>query len=151
MLIGWFGGERFGEAVADVLLGSREPAGRLAQTGPATGDEAAIPTAIPVEGSVHYAEGVHVEYRSWLRTGELPAYPFGHGLGYTRWELREAQVPASLRPDEDLSVPVELANIGHRPGRQVGQVYLSRPVRRGPRRPVAPRVGGGQRRARGLP
>ena len=124
VLLGWFGGERFGEAVADVLLGRREPGGRLPTTWPATGDERAVLSGVPVDGAVVYAEGVHTGYRGWLRTGETPAYPFGHGLGYTTWELRSAHAAGG---EAEMTIEVELANTGARAGRQVVQVYLSRP------------------------
>jgi beta-glucosidase len=134
VLVGWFGGERFGEAVADVLLGVREPAGRLPTTWPATGTEKAVLSGTPAAGEVHYTEGVHVGYRGWLRTGEVPAYPFGHGLGYTSWELRSASAPERVEAGRPVEVRVELANTGARSGRQVVQVYLAgdgrdRPVR----------------------
>jgi beta-glucosidase len=124
VLLGWFGGERFGEAVADVLLGHREPGGRLPTTWPATGAERAVLSGVPVDGRLDYAEGLHVGHRGWLRSGETPAYPFGHGLGYTTWELRAAR--ATVSADGSVAVEVELANTGGRPGRQVVQVYLSR-------------------------
>ncbi|WP_219415074.1 beta-glucosidase family protein [Pseudonocardia nigra] len=127
VLLGWFGGERFGEAVADVLLGAREPAGRLPTTWPATGAESAVLSGFPSEGTVEYAEGIHIGHRGWLRSGETPAYPFGHGLGYTSWELRAARAPETVGTGEPVDVEVELANTGDRTGRQVVQVYLARP------------------------
>jgi beta-glucosidase len=126
VLLGWFGGERFGEAVADVLVGLREPGGRLPTTWPATGGEEAVRTGVPVDGAVVYDEGVHVGYRGWLGSGEEPAYPFGHGLGYTDWALRGVRVSSSAA-DRPVTVEVDLANTGNRPGRQVVQAYLSRP------------------------
>jgi beta-glucosidase len=119
VLLGWFGGEQCGAALADVLLGVREPGGRLPTTWPATGAERAVLTGVPTGGRVDYAEGVHVGHRGWLRTGETPAYPFGHGLGYTTWSLGPAVVTGR-------EVAVEVTNTGDRPGRQVVQVYLSR-------------------------
>ncbi len=41
----------------------------------------------PVDGKLHYDEGIHIGYRAWLKNRVDPAYPFGHGLGYTRWSL----------------------------------------------------------------
>ncbi|TCK21279.1 beta-glucosidase family protein [Pseudonocardia endophytica] len=119
VLLGWFGGERFGEAVADVLLGEREPGGRLPTTWPATGSESAVLTGVPDDGVLRYEEGLHAGYAGWLRSGEVPAYPFGHGLGYTSWTLDALTVDG---PD----VTVALTNTGTRAGRQVVQVYLSR-------------------------
>ncbi|MFK0113594.1 beta-glucosidase [Streptomyces sp. NPDC091217] len=127
VLLGWFGGERFGEALADVLLGVQEPGGRLSATWPATGSERSIATGVPVDGVLEYAEGIHIGHRAWLRNGEEPAYPFGHGLGYTEWGLLGVEVPESVTAEEPARIRVELVNIGDRTGRQVVQVYLSRP------------------------
>jgi beta-glucosidase len=119
VLLGWFGGEQCGAALADVLLGAREPGGRLPTTWPATGQEEAVLDGVPVDGRVAYDEGVHLGHRRWLRTGETPAYPFGHGLGYTTWAFGAATVTGS-------EVAVDVTNTGDRPGRQVVQVYLAR-------------------------
>ena len=48
-----------------------------------------------------------------------PAFPFGHGLGYTVWELSDLLVDGH-------DIEVTAANIGGRPGKQIIQVYLSR-------------------------
>ncbi|RZT87372.1 beta-glucosidase [Pseudonocardia sediminis] len=125
VLLGWFGGERFGEAVADVLLGAVEPGGRLPTTWPATGTEKAVLSGVPADGTLRYEEGVHVGHRNWLRTGETPAYPFGHGLGYTTWTL-DAATAGAPTSDGGVSAEVTLTNTGTRTGRQVVQAYLSR-------------------------
>ncbi|MEJ8279387.1 glycoside hydrolase family 3 C-terminal domain-containing protein [Pseudonocardia spirodelae] len=124
VLLGWFGGERFGEAVADVLLGVAEPGGRLPTTWPATGGERSVLSGVPGGGTLTYDEGVHVGYRNWLRRGETPAYPFGHGLGYTSWTLDDARTGRASA--DGVEVAVTLTNTGTRPGRQVVQAYLSR-------------------------
>ncbi|GAA4966976.1 glycoside hydrolase family 3 C-terminal domain-containing protein [Pseudonocardia tropica] len=124
VLLGWFGGERFGEAVADVLLGAAEPGGRLPTTWPATGEERSVLSGVPADGVLRYDEGVHVGHRNWLRHGETPAYPFGHGLGYTTWTLDDATT-GPWSPD-GVEVTVTLTNTGTRTGRQVVQAYLSR-------------------------
>lgn len=125
VLLGWFGGERFGDAVADVLLGHAEPGGRLPTTWPATGEERSVLSGRPTGGVLRYDEGVHVGHRNWLRHGETPAYPFGHGLGYTTWTLDDAV--AGPWSADGVAVTVTLTNTGDRAGRQVVQAYLSRP------------------------
>ncbi|TDE20045.1 glycoside hydrolase family 3 protein, partial [Nonomuraea mesophila] len=119
VLLGWFGGQEFGGALADVLLGTAEPGGRLPTTWP--GEEADVPVlqTAPVDGVVAYDEGVHVGYRAWLRAGAEPAYPFGHGLGYTTWELSDL----AAGPGQ---VSLTVRNTGERAGKHVVQVYLSR-------------------------
>ncbi|HEY0119259.1 MAG TPA: glycoside hydrolase family 3 C-terminal domain-containing protein [Cellulomonas sp.] len=122
---GWLGGQEWADALADALSGKVEPSGRLPWTLPARAEDVPVPNAVPVDGVVEYAEGVHVGYRSWERLGRTPAAPFGHGLGWTTWEYTSAQPSV----DEDgVVVAVTLTNTGRRRGREVVQVYVEPPV-----------------------
>jgi beta-glucosidase len=124
VLLGYFGGQEFGNAVADVLVGAAEPGGRLPTTWPAQIEDVPVLDCTPDdEGRLHYAEGVHVGYRAWLKAGTTPAYPFGHGLGYTTWGLSDLSAEAV---DGGAEVRVVVANTGGRAGKQVVQVYASR-------------------------
>jgi beta-glucosidase len=121
-LLAWFPGQEFGGALADVLLGRREPGGRLPTTWPAA-EDATLPSTTPVDGRLDYSEGLHVGYRRFLRDGDEPAYWFGHGLGYTTWSYDDLAVA----PEE---VAVTVTNTGARAGRELVQVYLARPESR---------------------
>lgn len=121
VLLTWFSGQEFGHGLADVLLGVREPGGRLPTTWPARQEDVPVLSTTPVDGALAYEEGVHVGYRAWLRTEVTPAFPFGHGLGYTTWDYADV---AQATVD---GVEVRLRNTGTRPGKEVVQVYLSRP------------------------
>lgn len=123
VLATWFPGEQGGAAIADVLLGRVEPGGRLPMTWPAADTDGPLLSTTPVDGVLDYAEGVHIGHRGWARAGVAPAYPFGHGLGYTTWELSD---PVAIAGDP-ARVAVTARNTGTRPGRQVVQAYLSRP------------------------
>jgi beta-glucosidase len=127
VLLGWFGGQEFGAALADVLLGVREPGGRLPTTWPA--DEAEVPVldTVPVDGVLRYDEGIHIGYRAWLRQSAAPAYWFGHGLGYTEFALGSVSAPASVRAGDTIPVEVEVANTGGRDGKTVVLVFAERP------------------------
>lgn len=127
VLLTWFGGQEFGHALADVLLGVVEPGGRLPTTWPAAEADVPVLATAPVDGVVRYDEGVHIGYRAWLRSGRTPAYPFGHGLGYTTWRLDDLRVPAEVPPEAGFDVTVEVTNTGGRAGKHVVQVYLARP------------------------
>ena len=83
---------------------------------------ATCPCSTPprVDGELDYTEGIHIGYRAWLTAGIEPAYPFGHGLGYTTWETSDLTV-------EGRNVTLTVTNTGDRPGKHVVQVYLSRP------------------------
>ncbi|GEL95313.1 beta-glucosidase family protein [Cellulomonas composti] len=122
----WLGGQEWPEALADVLTGRTEPAGRLPWTLPADEADVPVPHAVPVDGVVDYAEGVHVGYRSWLRLGRTPAAPFGHGLGWTTWEHVDARVQDA--GDGSLDVVTTIRNSGPRAGREVVQVYVEPPA-----------------------
>jgi beta-glucosidase len=116
---GYFGGQEFGHAIAEVLTGAAEPGGRLPTTWPAALADVPVADVTPVDGRLVYAEGLHIGYRAWLKGDVQPAFPFGHGLGYTTWSWGTAQ-----RHDD--TVEVTLANTGEREGKQVVQVYAER-------------------------
>jgi beta-glucosidase len=126
ILLSWFPGQEFGHALADVLLGSAEPGGRLPTTWPAREEDTPVLSTEPVDGALDYSEGLHVGYRGWLRSGAAPAYPFGHGLGYTTWSYEGLSAPESVGTGDALEVRVLLRNTGDVAGREVVQAYLSR-------------------------
>jgi beta-glucosidase len=98
VLVAWFPGQEFGNALADILFGEAEPGGRLPTTWPAREEDVPVLSIRPVDGQLHYAEGLHVGYRAWLRGGRPPAYPFGHGLGYTTWRYEPSTRPRRHLP-----------------------------------------------------
>jgi beta-glucosidase len=127
VLASWFPGQEFGNALGDVLTGSVEPGGRLPVTWPSS--EEGLPTVTPVNGELPYDEGLLIGYRWYLATGRTPLFPFGHGLGYTTWAYEAMAVDGDI-------VTVSVRNTGDRPGREVVQLYASRPdsaVERAPR------------------
>lgn len=120
VLLAWFPGQEFGAALADVLTGTAEPGGRLPTTWPKTMADVPVLNTTPVDGVLDYTEGIHLGYRAWLRAGTEPAYPFGHGLGYTTWSTDDLVI-------EGRTVSITVTNTGDREGKQVVQAYLSRP------------------------
>jgi beta-glucosidase len=131
ILLGWFGGQEFGAAIADILLGREEPGGRLPTSWPDALDDVPVRNTAPVNGAVEYTEGIHVGYRAWLKQqaagGPGPAYPFGFGMGYTTFTLGAGEVPDSVTAGAPVTISVPVLNTGKRTGREVVQVYLSRP------------------------
>jgi beta-glucosidase len=91
-----------------------------------------VAVSAPVGGHAVRVEEVpepQVSERAFRRTHTArykPAYWFGHGLGYTSWEYGPVAAGA-VGADGDVTVRVSLRNTGDRPGREVVQVYLSRP------------------------
>jgi beta-glucosidase len=120
VLLAWFGGQELGHALADVLLGRAEPGGRLPTTWPASESDVPVLETAPTDGRLTYTEGIHIGYRAWLRARTEPAYPFGHGLGYTTWAYEDLVVV------DRAAARVTLRNTGSRAGKEVAQAYLSR-------------------------
>jgi beta-glucosidase len=138
ILLTWFPGQEAGAALADVLLGEAEPGGRLPTTWPRR--TADCPGVDPADGVLAYDEGVFVGYRAWERTGLMPLFPFGHGLGYTTWAYESLAVePGGGLGDGSGgglgTAVVTVRNTGSRAGREVVQVYL------GPAAPDASALG----------
>ncbi|MEU6390832.1 glycoside hydrolase family 3 C-terminal domain-containing protein [Streptomyces sp. NPDC046939] len=127
VLLTWLPGQEAGGALADVLFGDVEPGGRLPTTWPARLADAPVTATRPVGGRLTYDEGVHVGHRGWLRDGRAPAYWFGHGLGYTTWAYEHVDAPETVDEGAGFTVTALVRNAGGRPGREVVQVYLSRP------------------------
>jgi beta-glucosidase len=127
VVVGWFGGQEFGHALVDVLSGQAEPGGRLPTTWPATEAEVPVLDVTPVDGVVSYDEGIHVGYRAWLRSGTLPAYWFGHGLGYTTFEVSDLVASGTVSADAPARVTAHVTNAGVRAGKCVVLVFAERP------------------------
>jgi len=96
VLLAWFPGQEFGNALADVLLGASEPGGRLPTTWPES--EKGLPSVQPVDGALPYEEGLLVGYRAYQYDGRVARYPFGHGMGYTTWSYDRLEVAGEARP-----------------------------------------------------
>ncbi|ANS64962.1 beta-glucosidase [Streptomyces lincolnensis] len=127
ILLDWFPGQEGGTALADVLTGVQEPGGRLPTTWGTLAD-APVTRVVPEGGELPYSEGVFIGYSAWQKAGRTPAYPFGHGLGYTDWTYESVEVRGR-------AVTVRVRNSGTRAGREVVQVYLA-PTEPGDERPA---------------
>jgi beta-glucosidase len=123
----WYGGQRGGHALANVLFGVAEPGGRLPITFPASESQLPRPE-IPGFGArvgtpvtIEYREGADVGYRDFARRAQQPVFPFGHGLSYTTFAYGGLEATGTT----DLQVSFTVTNTGARPGYTVPQVYLT--------------------------
>jgi beta-glucosidase len=112
----WFGGQEYGNAVADVLFGDVNPSGKLPATFPVRIEDVTV-NYPGVDGVVAYEEGIFVGYRSYDARGVEPRFCFGHGLSYTTFAYGDARV-------DGLCVEIEVTNIGSRAGAEVVQLYV---------------------------
>jgi beta-glucosidase len=127
LMLTYFGGQEMGTAVADVLLGNAEPGGRLPTTWAAEEDDLPVLSTTPVDGALEYSEGIHIGYRAWLKQDAVPAYWFGHGLGYSDIALTGVDAPQTASSEQVITLGVDVENRGSRDGKQVVQVYAERP------------------------
>lgn len=142
ILDAWLLGQAGGGAVADILFGLAAPTGRLAETVPLRLADAPSFLDFPGEfGHVRYGEGLFVGYRGYDARGTATAFPFGHGLSYTRFTYADAD--ATVTADGDLAVSVSVTNVGARAGREVVQVYVGLPGSRVSRAPRELKAFGG--------
>jgi len=129
VLEGWLAGQAGGSAVADLLLGTVNPSGRLAETIPVRYEDNPTIGAFPGElGTVRYREGLLIGYR-WYDARHMPvAYPFGHGLSYTTFGYGEASATVCTDgTDPRVDVTVTVTNTGDRTGTETVQLYVTDP------------------------
>lgn len=114
ILNAWFPGERGGQAVAEVLFGDYNPAGRLPVTFPRSVGQ------LPL-----YYNTLPFGSHRYIDMDREPLFPFGHGLSYTRFEYSNLQVtPGRIGPWGEVQVSVDVRNTGNCAGDEVVQVYL---------------------------
>jgi len=114
LLQAWWPGEEGGHAIADVLFGDVNPAGRLPHTVYAS--EAQVP---PVD-EYDITKGFTYMYVN----GE-PLFPFGHGLSYTTFKYGELKLSAdTMKADGKITVSADITNTGGRAGDEVVQFYV---------------------------
>jgi beta-glucosidase len=136
VLYAWLPGQAMGDALADVLLGHAEPAGRLPVTLPVAEQDCPVLHTVPRGIRLEYSEGLLMGYRGYDAAGTAPLYPFGHGLGYTDWDYQTLAADRGLAPGTDLTLRVRVCNSGSRRGREVVQAYVSGGPLAGQGRPV---------------
>jgi len=102
-----------GAAIADILFGGYNPAGRLVQTWPKSLDQ--LP---PIE-DYNLRNG-----RTYMYFKGEPLYPFGHGLSFTSFSYSNVKLSSStLKINATLTVKVQVRNSGKRAGEEVVQLY----------------------------
>ncbi len=114
MLQAWWPGEEGGHAIADVLFGDVNPAGRLPHTVYASA--AQVPSRDEYDVSKGY---------TYLYLRGAPLFPFGHGLSYTNFRYSNLRVPrAPIAREGTIPLRVDVENVGKRAGDEVVQLYV---------------------------
>jgi beta-glucosidase len=132
VLEAWYPGQDDGSAIAAVLFGDVDPAGKLPVTFPVSlaQEPAGAPTDWPGVGEQKFNEGIFVGYRYFDENKETPLFPFGFGLSYTSFRFSKGRVS---RPNKKGRVTVSLVvrNVGRRTGSDVVQLYVGDPASAG--------------------
>jgi beta-glucosidase len=110
----WYLGQETGRAVADVLFGQFNPCGKLPITIPRSAGH--LPAFYNHKPSAR---------RGYLFDDVSPLYPFGYGLSYTSFALKNPRLARKkIRPRESTHVRVDVTNTGRREGQEVVQMYI---------------------------
>jgi len=113
ILEAWYPGEEGGTALAEILFGDDNPAGRLPITFVKSLDQVPPFTDYRLKG------------RTYRYLEDEPLYPFGYGLSYTSFTYHRLRLSSKVvQADEPLEVSVEVENTGERAGDEVVQLYL---------------------------
>jgi beta-glucosidase len=114
LLQAWWPGEEGGHAIADVLFGDVNPAGRLPHTVYAS--EAQVPPRDEYDITKGY---------TYMYVNGAPLFPFGHGLSYTTFQYSDLKLSADrIKSDGEVQVSFEIKNSGARAGDEVVQLYV---------------------------
>jgi beta-glucosidase len=109
----WYGGQSAGTAVADVLFGDYNPAGRLPVTFYKSDKD--------LPGFSDYS----MKGRTYRYFNGEALYPFGYGLSYTSFKYDALKIPASVAKGKNITVSVSVTNTGKMDGEEVVQLYVS--------------------------
>ena len=145
LLLVWQGGMESGNAVADVLTGKVNPCGKLTDTIAKSYEDYPSSTNFGGKEFNDYEEGIYVGYRYFQsKAKDKVLYPFGYGLSYTDFAVRETEFihsdvmceseydslgmeKADKKQDGDYKLRVAVENTGRLPGREVMMLFVKAP------------------------
>ena len=108
----WYGGQAAGTAVADILFGDYNPAGRLPIT--FYKGDSDLPEFVDYK----------MDNRTYRYFQGTPLYGFGYGLSYTTFKYDDLKLPAKIAKGKNISVSVRITNTGKMAGEEVAQLYV---------------------------
>lgn len=109
----WYPGQAAGSAIADVLFGDYNPAGRL------------LITFYKSVNQLPPFTEYNMETRTYRYFTQEPLYPFGYGLSYTKFKYNNLNIPQTVQANQNITVSVDIQNIGDMGGDEVVQLYVT--------------------------
>jgi len=114
----WWAGEEGGDAMADVIFGNVNPAGRLPLTVYESGEQ------VPPQDEYDVTKGF-----TYLYMNSKPLFPFGHGLSYTSFEYSPLKLSSEkITANGHVTVSIDVKNAGDRAGDEVVQLYVHQQI-----------------------
>lgn len=109
---GWYPGAQGGRAIAELIFGEFSPEGRLPVTFYRSSEELPPFTDYSMQG------------RTYRYMQQEPLYPFGYGLSYTRFEIKDVSMDTARLTGQGIDVSLTVANTGGMQGRDTIQLYV---------------------------
>ena len=120
----YFLGSAWGSALASIIVGEKNPSGKLAESFPFRLEDTPAYLNFPGNGNaVRYAEGKYVGYRYYYAKKLSPAYPFGYGLSYTKFDCTNFKIFKDIKQGF-VKIECKITNIGDYDGAEVLQLYI---------------------------
>lgn len=130
ILQAWHPGVEAGNAIADVLFGDYNPAGKLTATWPVNVGQIPIYYSMKNTGRPATSETFQKFKSNYLDAPNAPLLPFGYGLSYTQFEYSDLSIDKEeIGQGQSVTVTVNLKNTGNYDGEEVVQLYLRDVVR----------------------
>lgn len=112
LLNAWYPGEQGGNAIARIIFGKANPAGRLVVS---------VPRSVG-QVPIYYSQG---KLRDYMDQSATPLYPFGYGLSYTKFDYSGLKITRLSNSGDSVRVELDVKNVGKRDGDEVVQLYLT--------------------------
>ncbi len=124
ILVAWFSGEESGNAIADVLFGDYNPAGRLPLTFYKSVEQLPPFSDYDIRRGRTYMAEIR-KGGSYESQKDEPLYPFGYGISYTQFAYSKLKIaPTIIDPANSVTVSATVKNVGNRLGDEVVQLYV---------------------------
>ncbi|MCL2050901.1 MAG: glycoside hydrolase family 3 C-terminal domain-containing protein [Lachnospiraceae bacterium] len=124
VLENWFPGSTGGQALADVLFGDYNPAGRMPVTTARNAGQIPI-YAGQKNGNAYYAKNTTGALNRYVESTTEPLFYFGEGLSYTKFKYENLTVTPETNANGAVEVKFEITNIGGLDGEETAQLYVS--------------------------
>ena len=119
----WFPGSTGGAALADVLFGDYNPAGRLPMTAARNAGQIPIYSG-QKKGNSYYAKATTSALSRYVESSTEPLFYFGEGLSYTTFSYENLSVTPKTTADGEVKITFDVLNTGEVDGDEVAQVYV---------------------------